>query len=80
MQDVSLNLLTREIIMSSITIDDKTLRNLLKEALIEVLQERPALLGDMITEVIEEVGLAAAIEEGKKTELVEKDQVLKALE
>lgn len=66
--------------MSSITIDDKTLRNLLKEALIEVLQERPALLGDMLAEVIEDVGLTAAIEEGKKTDAVEKEKVLKALE
>ncbi len=66
--------------MSSITIDDKTLRNLLKDALIEVLQERPALLGEMITEVIEDVGLSAAIQEGEKTELIEKENVLKALE
>ncbi len=66
--------------MSSITIDDKTLRNLLKEALIEVLQERPALLGDMIAEAIEDAGLSIAIKEGQKTELVDKDKVLKALE
>ena len=66
--------------MSLITIDDKTLRKMLKEALIEVLQERPALFGDMFAEVIEDVGLSIAIEEGKKTELVEKDNVLKALE
>lgn len=66
--------------MSSITIDDKTLRNLLKDALIEVLQERPAILGEMIAEVVEDVGLSAAIEEGEKIELVEKENVLKALE
>jgi len=40
--------------MSSITIDDQTLRSLLKEVLIEVLQERPALLGDVIAEAIED--------------------------
>lgn len=57
--------------MSSITIDDNILRNMLKEVLIEVLKERPALLGDMIAEVIEDVGLSFAVEEGQKTELVD---------
>ncbi len=66
--------------MSLITIDDQTLRNMLKEALIEVLKEQPALFGDMFAEVIEDVGLSAAIEEGLKTELVDKDKVLKSLE
>lgn len=66
--------------MSSITIDDQTLRALLKEALIEVLQERPALLGDVIAEAIEDAGLSLAIKEGQRTELVSKDEVLKALE
>ena len=66
--------------MSSITIDDQTLRALLKEALIEVLQERPALLGDVLAEVVEDIGLSAAIEEGQRTTLVSKDEVLKALE
>ena len=66
--------------MSSITIDDQTLRSLLKEVLIEVLQERPALLGDVIAEAIEHAGLSLAIKEGQRTELVSKDEVMKALE
>jgi len=66
--------------MSSITIDDQTLRSLLKEVLIEVLQERPALLGDVIAEAIKDAGLSLAIKEGQRTELVSKDEVLKALE
>ena len=66
--------------MSSITIDDETLRALLKEALIEVLQERPALLGDVLAEAVEDVGLSLAIKEGQRTALVHKDDILKALE
>lgn len=66
--------------MSSIVIDDQTLRGLLKEALIEVLQERPELLRDMIAEVVEEIGLAGAIREGEHTPVVDKDAVLKTLE
>jgi hypothetical protein len=66
--------------MSSIVIDDQTLRDLLKEALIEVLQERPELLRDMIAEAVEEIGLARAIREGERTAVVDKDAVLKTLE
>ncbi len=66
--------------MSSIVIDDKTLKGLLKEALVEVLQERPGLLRDMLAEAVEDLGLAKAIREGQNTEEVVMDAVLKALE
>ena len=66
--------------MSSITIDDQTLRVLLKEALIEVLEERPGLFRDILTEAVEDIGLARAIKEGESTAVVSKDAVLKALE
>ena len=66
--------------MSSIVIDDQTLKGLLKEALIEVLQERPGLLRDMLTEAVEDIGLAKAIREGESTAEVSKDAVLEALE
>jgi len=52
----------------------------LKEALIEVLQERPGLLRDMLVDVVEDIGLARAIREGQDTPEVNKDAVLKALE
>jgi len=66
--------------MSSIVIDDQTLKGLLKEALIEVLQERPGLLRDILSDAVEDVGLARAIREGQDTTEVSKDAVLKALE
>ena len=66
--------------MSSITIDDQTLRVLLKEALIEVLEERPGLFRDILAEAVEDIGLALAIKEGESTAVVSKDAVLKALE
>jgi hypothetical protein len=66
--------------MSSIIIDDQTLKDLLKEALIEVLQERPGLLRDMLAEAVEDIGLARAIREGEDTAVVSKDAVFKALE
>ena len=50
--------------MSSIIIDDQTLRELLKEALIEFLQKRPEVLRDVLAEAVEDIGLAQAIREG----------------
>jgi len=66
--------------MSSIIIDDQTLRELLKEALIEVMQKRPELLRDVLAEAMEDIGLAQAIREGENTAVAGKDAVLKALE
>jgi hypothetical protein len=66
--------------MNSIVIDDQTLKGLLKEALIEALQERPDLLRDMLMEAVEDIGLLRAIREGESTSEVSKDAVLKALE
>jgi hypothetical protein len=66
--------------MSSIVIDDQTLKGLLKEALIEALQERPDLLRDMLMEAVEDIGLLRAIREGESSLEVSKDAVLKALE
>ncbi len=66
--------------MSSIVIDDQTLKGLLKEALVEVLQERPGLLRDMLAEAVEDLGLARAIREGENTPEVGMDAVMEALE
>ncbi len=66
--------------MSSIVIDDQTLKSLLKDALIEVLQERPGLLRDMLVDAVEDIGLTRATREGESTVEVSKGAVIKALE
>jgi hypothetical protein len=66
--------------MSS-TIADKTeLRTLLKELLIELLQERDEEISTLLTEVIEDITLANAIEKGESTELVSRDTIFKILQ
>ena len=63
------------------TIADKTeLRTLLKELLIELLQERDEEISTLLTEVIEDITLANAIEEGETTELVSRDTISKILQ
>ena len=64
--------------MSTISIDDGKLRGLLNEDLIEVLEEKPELLRDMLAEAIEQIGLTQAIREGEDTAVVGRDVVLKA--
>ena len=66
--------------MSAVIIDDQTLRGLLKEALIELMHERPELLRAMLADAMEEVGLTEAIRQGAQTATVAKSTVLKALE
>ncbi len=66
--------------MSPMAIDDDKLKALLKQALIELLQEKNEVLFDALTEVIEEMGLAKAIKEGQTSPLVDEARVFEALE
>jgi len=50
--------------VSPMTIDDNKLKALLKQALLELLEEKNEILFDTLTEVVEEMGLVKAIKEG----------------
>jgi hypothetical protein len=66
--------------MSSITIDSNELKALLKQALVELLEEKNQVLYDALAEVVEEVGLVNAIQEGQASEIADKKRVFEALE
>ena len=70
----------QELHMSSITIDSSQLKTLLKQALIELLQEKDETLYGALAELVEEVGLVRAIQEGRDSETVDRERVFKALE
>ena len=53
--------------------------NALKKALTETLQEQRELLHEVLTEVLEDFGLAAAIREGQKTKPAPRDEVFRVL-
>ena len=61
-------------------INPKQLKELLKAALVEVLEERRDLIHDVIEEALEDVALARAIEAGESTENVSRDEVFKLLQ
>ena len=60
--------------------NEAQLKEVIKAALVEVLQERQDLLYDAIERALEDIAFARAIEEGDRTELIERDEVFAILE
>ncbi|HET7230410.1 MAG TPA: hypothetical protein VFJ16_10440 [Longimicrobium sp.] len=56
------------------------LKDALKLALIEVLEERSDLLRDVLADVMEDVALVRAIQEGEASGPVSRDEVFRALD
>lgn len=63
----------------ALTADEKRLKNLLKSAVVEALEERPDLVRDALTGALEDIGLARAIREGSQTDTIERAEVFKVL-
>jgi hypothetical protein len=66
--------------MSSPSIDEGTLKDLVKTAILELLEERKDLVRDLLEEALEDIGLVRAIEAGEQTGTVRRDEVFKVLE
>jgi hypothetical protein len=64
----------------SISIDEAKLKQALKSAIVEILEERKDLVREVLEEALEDIALARAIEEGDQGELVTRDEVFDALE
>jgi hypothetical protein len=50
-------------------VDDERLKTLLKAALVEMFEDRPDLVRELMSEALEDIGLSRAIEEGAQTEV-----------
>ena len=61
-------------------IDDSKLKKLLKEAIVEALEEKRDVFHDLITEALEDIALVRAIQEGENTETVNKQEIFNILE
>lgn len=59
---------------------ESQLKDALKAALVEVLEERPDLLRDVLAEVMEDIALARAIQEGETSEPVSRAEVFGLLD
>jgi hypothetical protein len=63
-----------------LTIDEVQAKALLKEIVIELVQERRDWFFEIMVEALEEIGLANAIREGRRDEFVSEDQITAILE
>ncbi len=64
----------------SVTVSDETqLKALLKEALIEVLEQRREWFSAILVEALEDIALVQAIKEGEATEIVSRDEIFDLL-
>ena len=60
-------------------IDDSKLKQLLKEAFIEAIEEKKNIFYDLIVDAVEDIALVRAIQEGENTETVSKKEVFNIL-
>ncbi len=61
------------------TLDSSHLKELIKAAIVEILQEQKEVFTDLITEVMEDIALAKAIEAGESTEAVSREAIFEIL-
>jgi Asp-tRNA(Asn)/Glu-tRNA(Gln) amidotransferase C subunit len=66
--------------MTEITLDESKLKELLKTALFELMQEEKAMFSELLSDVIEEIAMSNAIKEGENTEIVSQEEIFKILE
>lgn len=62
-----------------VTIAEDRLKEVLKAAVVEVLEERGDLVRELVEEALEDLALARAIEEGEGSEVVGRDHVFSCL-
>lgn len=65
--------------MSETTLDTSQLKELIKSAIAEVLQEQKEVFTDIIVEAMEDIALVKAIAKGENTELVSREAIFKIL-
>ena len=66
--------------MSYGTLDETEIKELFKQAFVELLQERRDLFYDVIAEIVEDIALLRAIKEGEETVTVHREAVFQNLE
>ncbi len=66
--------------MVTVSLEEQDIKDLLKQAILELLEERQDLFRELFTEAIEDLGLINAIKEGEATPNVSKSEILGILE
>jgi hypothetical protein len=61
------------------SLDDARLKALLKETLVELLEERREEFSELVLEALEDLALSRAIREGEGSGFVDKNEILKII-
>jgi len=61
--------------MTTVSLDEKQFKILLKQTLIELFDERRDIFSDIVAEALEDIGLANAIREGRKNDFMSKEEI-----
>jgi hypothetical protein len=60
--------------------DENKLKDIMKQALVEVLDDRKGVIYEILAEIIEDIALSHAIKEGEATKSVSKRQILSIIQ
>jgi hypothetical protein len=61
-------------------IDDEKIKDLFKKAIIEAMEERKDLVYDVLQDVMEDILMVKAIQEGEDSEIVERNEIFQILD
>lgn len=60
--------------------DEQALKDAVKSAIVELIQERPNLIRELLEEIVEDLAFGRAIQEGVDSTLVDRSEVFELLE
>jgi len=66
--------------MVTISIEEQDIKDLIKQVILELLEERQDLFSELFAEAVEDLGLINAIKEGKATPDVSRSKVFSILD
>ena len=66
--------------MMTVSLEEDKVRGLLKEILLELMEDRPEVFHDIVLEAIEDAGLLAAVIEGETSENIGREEIAAILE
>ena len=65
--------------MANVNLSEQALRTMVKQAVIEALDERRGLLRDIVAEVLEDLAMVDAIKQGRESEAIDREEVFSVL-
>jgi Asp-tRNA(Asn)/Glu-tRNA(Gln) amidotransferase C subunit len=66
--------------MAHLTVEEQHIKDLLKQAILELLEERQDIFRQLVAEAMEDLALINAIKEGEATETISREEILQILE